>query len=107
MKDNYELRFIRLFYDDLREITAYIRDQLNNPTAAYRLNEQVEKAIKKRLSNPEAYEKFYSQRERALPYYRIYVKNYVIYYVVRVEETEKIMEVRRILYAGRNRNKLI
>jgi Plasmid stabilisation system protein. len=107
MKDNYELRFIRLFYDDLREITAYIRDQLNNPTAAYRLNEQVEKAIKKRLSNPEAYEKFYSQRERALPYYRIYVKNYVIYYVVKQDETEKIMEVRRILYAGRNRNKLI
>ena len=107
MKDNYELRFIRLFYDDLREITAYIRDQLNNPTAAYRLNEQVEKAIKKSLSNPEAYEKFYSQRERALPYYRIYVKNYVIYYVVKQDETEKIMEVRRILYAGRNRNKLI
>ena len=107
MKDNYELRFIRLFYDDLREITAYIRDQLNNPTAAYRLNEQVEKAIKKRLSNPEAYEKFYSQRERALPYYRIYVKNYFIYYVVKQDETEKIMEVRRILYAGRNRNKLI
>ena len=107
MKDNYELRFIRLFYDDLREITAYIRDQLNNPTAAYRLNEKDEKAIKKRLSNPEAYEKFYSQRERALPYYRIYVKNYVIYYVVKQDETEKIMEVRRILYAGRNRNKLI
>ena len=107
MKDNYELRFIRLFYDDLREITAYIRDQLNNPTAAYRLNEQVEKAIKKRLSNPEAYEKFYSQRERALPYYRIYVKNYVIYYVVRVEETDNIMEVRRILYAGRDRDKYI
>ena len=39
MKDNYELRFIRLFYDDLRDITAYIRDQLKNPTAAYRLNE--------------------------------------------------------------------
>ena len=107
MKDNYELRFIRLFYDDLRDITAYIRDQLKNPTAAYRLNEQVEKAIKKRLSNPEAYEYFYSQRERALPYYRIYVKNYVIYYVVMNNGNQKIMEVRRLMYAKRNRNKHI
>lgn len=36
------------------------------------------------------------------PYYRIYVKNYVIYYVVIDNGANKIMEVRRILYRGQN-----
>ena len=35
-----------------------------------------------------------------MDYYRIYVKNFTIFYVV--FEEERIMEVRRILYSKRN-----
>ena len=37
------------------------------------------------------------------PYYRIYVGNYTIYYVV----IEDVMEVRRILYSKRNMEQIL
>ena len=43
-------------------------------------------------------DRYHSAKERQYPYYRIYVKNYVIFYVV----IGDIMEVRRILYNRRN-----
>ena len=44
----------------------------------------------------ESFEPYRSLRERRYPYYRIYVKNFVVYYVVIDDEGEdKIMEVRR------------
>jgi toxin-antitoxin system, toxin component, relE family len=47
---------------------------------------------------PEAVAPYPSTRERALPYYPIYVREYIILYVV-IGDT---MEVRRILYSRRN-----
>ena len=47
----------------------------------------------------ESFEPYRSARERKYSYYRIYVKNYVIYYVVIDDEgPEKIMEVRTVSY---------
>ena len=107
MNAKYKLRFLSTFYDDLEEIVLYLCDQLDNPVAAESLVKQIDVAIYKRLNNPESYEKYVPSVYLQYPYYRIYVKNYVIYYVVKQDETEKIMEVRRILYAGRNRDKYI
>ena len=53
-------------------------------------------------------EPYHSLKERHYPYYRIYVDNYVIYYVVIADEgAEKIMEVRRFLYKGQDRDTII
>lgn len=41
---------------------------------------------------------YHSLMERRYPYYRIYVKNYVIWYVVIDDGSSKIMEIRRLLY---------
>ena len=41
----------------------------------------VEMAIMQRLPACESFEPYHSTRERQYPYYRIYVKNYVVYYV--------------------------
>lgn len=47
---------------------------------------------------------YHSSRERRYAYYRIYVDNYVIYYVVIDDDPEGlVMEVRRFLYKGQNR----
>lgn len=41
-------------------------------------------------------------------YYRIYVKNYIVYYVVIDDkESDKIMEVRRFLYNKQNQKELV
>lgn len=77
----YELRYLPLFYDDLEEKILHIA---------------------------ELFEPYHSTKERRYPYYRIYVKNYVVYYVVIDDEGEnKIMEVRRILHNKQKRSKWI
>ena len=95
---HYELRILPLFEEDLNEITDYITYRLRNPIAAEKLVDAVEAAIYERLPNAESFEPFHSQRERRYPYYRIHVRNFIIFYVV----IDNVMEVRRILYGKRD-----
>ncbi|MBQ9566136.1 MAG: type II toxin-antitoxin system RelE/ParE family toxin [Synergistaceae bacterium] len=102
-----KLRYLPSFYEDLEEKILYIAEDLKNPKAANKLLEAVESAILERMSSPEAFARYRSSHERKYPYYRIYVKNFVIYYVLIEEDCEKIMEVRRLLYKRQNRESLI
>ena len=95
---SYKLRILPLFEEDLNEIVDYITLKLRNPVAAEALVDAAEAAIAERLPSAEAFEQFHSKRERKYPYYRIPVKNYMIFYVV----IDDVMEVRRILYGRRN-----
>ena len=94
---HYKLRFISLFEDDLNNITDYLSEALQNQTAADALVDDVQQAIHKRLPYAESFEHYHSLKKREYPYYRIYVKNYTVYYVV----IGDVMEVRRILYSRR------
>ena len=76
---------------------------LKNRIAAENFYDEVIKEIEKRSENPEGFEKYMSTQKRKNTYYRIYVKNYTIFYVVK----GNTMEVRRILYSKRNFDKLI
>ena len=71
-------------YYRIKNILRRIYHEKNNlyPQAANDLIDAVEEAIRKRKPNAEAFERYHSINERRYPYYRIYVKNYVIYYVV-------------------------
>ena len=95
---NYQIKILPLFEQDLSEIADYIAGRLKNPDAANHLVDVVEKAILERSENPDSFEPYHSAKERQHPYYRIYVKNYIVYYVV----IDDVMEVRRILYKKRN-----
>lgn len=103
----YKIRYLPLFYKDAEEIVLYISNTLGNPKAAQRLIDDVEKAISERRKAPESFEKHNSLMERKHPYYRIKVRNFMVFYVVIQEGTEKIMEVRRLLYSRRNLQDLI
>ena len=105
--NDYSLRYLPLFYNDLEEIVEYISVELNNPDAARRLIDAVENAILERKSQAESFEIFPSKIEREYPYYRIYVANFIVYYVVIHNGDERIMEVRRILYNKRNMDFLL
>jgi toxin ParE1/3/4 len=97
--ENYRLRYLPLFYDDVSRVVSYVKYELSNSKAANDLVDAVEDAILQRLPVCESFEPYRSRRERKYPYYRIYVKNYVVYYVVIADEgKDKIMEVRRLLY---------
>lgn len=97
-KKRYKLRFLPLFEDDLNEIVDYIALRLKNPIAAVNLVDEVQQAIRERAACAEAFEPYHSDRDRRYPYYRIYVKNYIVFYVV----IDDVMEVRRIVYNRRN-----
>lgn len=95
---NYKLRVLPLFERDLNEIIDYLIFQLNNYSAAIKLVNDVNNAILERLPFAESFEAYPSKKNRQLNYYRIYVRNYTIFYVV----YNGIMEVRRIIYSKRN-----
>lgn len=107
MDNEYELRYLPLFYEDMYEKVTYIREKLLNPEAADALIDAVEKAILERLPNCESFEPYHSVKERENPYYRIYVKNFTVYYVVIHMDDRKIMEIRRFLYNRQDRDRII
>ena len=105
---NYKLRYLPLFYRDLEEKVVYIAKTLQNPKAANDLLNDAENAIFERLPNAESFEPYHSAKHRRYKYYRIYVKNYIVYYVVIDDEgPDKIMEVRRVLYNKQNQKELV
>lgn len=94
----FEILFLPLFEEDLLSITEYIAYKLQNPEAAEKLIDDVQTAIRERAKYPTTAEQFTSTHERKHPYYRIYIKNYTIFYVV----IGNVMEVRRIIYSRSN-----
>lgn len=99
----YRINYLPLFEQDLNEIVDYITVDLQNPAAAHKLVNKVEKAIIKRLDNPLMYAPYSSSKTRQYQYYRIDVDSYAIFYVV----IDDVMEVRRILYSRRDIAELI
>lgn len=98
MKSKYTIRYLPKFKNELRQILRYIKVELKNERAALRILEKISEAIIKRSLTPTCFEEYHSSKHRELRWYRIYVGNYVIFYVV----IGNIMEVRRILYRRRN-----
>lgn len=99
----YKLRYLPVFEQDLVQTVSYITNVLKNPDAAEKLADDLEAAILERLDNPLAFKPYPSVKKRKFPYYRIYVRNYVIYYVVIGE----VMEVRRFLYRARDTERFL
>ena len=94
----YQLRYTRLFEQDLMRAAQYIDQVLDNPTAAQKLVDDTEKAILERLNFAESFEPYPSTKQREYPYYRIYVHNCTVFYVV----IDGVMEVRRFLYSAQD-----
>ena len=99
----YQLRYLPIFEQDLVETVSYITNVLRNPDAANQLLADVEAAIYERLEKPLSFEAYRSAGKRKHDYYRIYVTNYTVYYVV----IDNVMEVRRFLYSARDVEKFL
>ena len=56
------------------------------------------RAILERLNFAESFEPYPSTKQREYPYYRIYVHNCTVFYVV----IDGVMEVRRFLYSAQD-----
>ena len=98
----YQLRYLPQFHKDLKHHAEYIAKKLKNPQAAIDLIDATDNAILERLPDAEAFEPYQSRKERRYPYYRIYVKSFIVFYVVIPEGNQKVMEVRRFLFGKSN-----
>ena len=79
--DNVEMKL-----DEADEIAETTEERLSH--------DDVEAVISERLNSPLAFEHHPSVEKRKHPYYRIYIRNYVV--------VEDVMEVRRFLYGARD-----
>lgn len=102
-KNKYTIKYSATYINQFNKILKYIANNLNNKIAAENFYNEVIKEIETRSYNPTSYEKYISIRERKNAYYRIYVKSYTIFYIVK----DNTMEVRRILFSRRNFDKLV
>ena len=103
MQNNYEIQYVSSFESELVEIIYYISNILKNKKAPDSLLKNIEKSIKERSKNPESYEKYKSNKERDFLWYRIYVKNFVIFYTVE----NHVMKVAHIIYSRRDMERYI
>ena len=101
--EKYIIKYTATFISQFNNILEYFINNLHNKIAAEKFYSKVISEIEKRSQNPDSYEKYVSTRKRKYTYYRIYVKNYTIFYIVK----DDTMEIRRILYSRRNFDNLI
>lgn len=102
-KSKYTIMYTTTFTSQFNNILKYFIHKLKNKVAAENFYNEVITEIEKRSENPESFEEYRSRRKRKNSYYRIYVKNYTIFYIVK----DNTMEIRRILYSKRNIDNLI
>ena len=102
-KNKYTIKYTDTFIKQFNNILKYFIYKLQNKIAAENFYDEVIKEIEKRSECPKSLEKDNSIRKRKNTYYRIYVKNYTIFYTVK----DNVMEIRRILCSRRNFDKLI
>ena len=93
-----EIRHLPTFISQFNNILYYITYELKNKIAADNFYNEVVKQIEIRSNDSEAYEVF-----KKIKYYKINVKNYSIFYIVK----DNVMEIRRIYYSKRNFDNLI
>ena len=102
MENKYIIKYLPTFNEELNSILYYFVNELKNKNAAENLYKEVFNRIERRSFAPNAF-KVFKTTKKGESWYRIQVKKFTIFYVVK----NNIMEVRRILYNKRNFGKLI
>lgn len=99
----YEIRYLPTFISQLNNILYYITYELKNKIAADNFYNEAIKQIEIRSKAPESYQVFKTINYDKIKYYKINVKNFTIFYIVK----DSVMEIRRIYYGQRNFDDLI
>ena len=94
----YELEYTEQFWNDIAEAVRYITEKLENPLAAQKLKDDVERDILDRSFAPLCIKPYFTDELTGDVYYPIYTGNFITFYVV----VDGTMEVRRFIYAHRN-----
>lgn len=103
MNNKFRIEYLPIAEKDLTEILEYI--QIDNPTAALNLLDEIDKAISKLSYFPYMGSIPKDQRLILLNYRMLIVANYLVFYVVLDEEG--VVEIRRVLHGKRKYDFLV
>lgn len=101
----YKIEYLPVALHDLVEIATYIGVELDNPSAADRLAEDIAESVSAAAEQPYMYPLYIPIKPLKHEYRKIVVKNYDVFYWV--DEPEKTITVARVVYAGRDIKKLL
>lgn len=96
----YEIQFLPVSRQDITEILLNISDKLNAPKAAQDLLDSFEHSFVVLKQFPYSYKRYNPIKPLEDEYRMFMVKNYAVFYCV--QEPQKIVEIRRIIYSGRD-----
>ena len=97
-RKQYKIQTLAIYESDLNEAVKYIKDVLMNRTAAEKLLCDIEQAIRDRSFSPHMVKPYPTKHKRKHIYYAIYVRNFIVFYVV----IDNVMEIRRLIYKKRD-----
>lgn len=99
----YQIKYLPVARRDLQDIIDYIAFDLEVPETAIKMLNTLETEILTLQENPFRGSVYLSNRSHGSQYRKLFVKNYVIFYLI-LEDT---VEIQRVFYNRRNMNKLI
>jgi len=94
----YKLKLSNYLYEDITSSYNYIKYVLQNPIAAQKLKNEIQKSFKKIKENPFIYPAVPVEHLASKGYRFIMVKNYMLFFKV----NENIINVERLLYGPRD-----
>lgn len=86
--------------NDLLDIVRYITSQLSAPISALNMLEQLEEAMSGLNDMPQRYRLVADERLAQMGYRKLSVKKYTLFFSI--DETNKVVDVERILYTRRD-----
>lgn len=101
----YEIIYLPVAKQDILENMRYISDVLKSPKAANDLLDELDHSISLLEELPYAHKIYRPVKPLEDEYHMLQVKNYAVIYVV--IEQQKRVEIRRIIYAKMDLNKII
>ena len=96
--EEYTLEYTEQFHEDIAETIRYIVHKIENPQAAQKLKDDVERDILERSFAPLSVAPYFTDEATGDVYYPIYTGNFITFYVM----IGQVMEVRRFIYAKRD-----
>ena len=97
---NYRVDVSEPAQSDLRDIIRDISAQLAAPMSAQRMMDAIEEALTSLSDMPHKCSAVSDERLASMGYRKLMVKNYIIFFTI--DETAKVVDVERILYARRD-----
>ena len=86
--------------NDLKNITSYIKNNLQEPNIAKKYAEKIKEKIKMLEYNPQKFSVIDTETKNNFIIRKLVIKNYIAFYII--NEKDKIVSIDRILYGASN-----